>query len=87
MNTHVLGAGQFVEFILTHERNETYSEDEEFSFKYIESITYIGYFVMFAKSYACLYSRCLVVSQIVFRILNFDGVLLMLTEIYPEMTR
>ena len=59
MNTHVLGAGQFVEFILTHERNETYSEDEEFSFKYIESITYIGYFVMFAKSYACLYSRCL----------------------------
>ena len=23
MNTHVLGAGQFVEFILTHERNET----------------------------------------------------------------
>ena len=50
MNTHVLGAGQFVEFILTHERNETYSEDEEFSFKYIESITYIGYFVMFAKS-------------------------------------
>ena len=57
MNTHVLGAGQFVEFILTHERNETYSEDEEFSFKYIENITYIGYFVMFVKSYTCFYSR------------------------------
>ena len=89
MNTHVLGAGQFVEFILTHERNETYCEDEEFSFKYIESITYIGYFVMFAKSYMPVFTLVvfLVVSQIVFRILNVDGVLLMLTEIYPEMTR
>ena len=29
----------------------------------------------------------LVVSQIIFRILNVDGVLLMLAEIYPEMTQ
>ena len=28
MKTHTLGVGQFVEFILTGERNETYNEDD-----------------------------------------------------------
>jgi len=28
MNTHTLGAGQFIEFILTRERNETENENE-----------------------------------------------------------
>ena len=27
MRTHILGAGQFVEFILTRERNETQNDD------------------------------------------------------------
>ena len=28
MKNHTLGAGQFVEFILTHERNETWNDDD-----------------------------------------------------------
>ena len=30
METHTLGAGQFVEFILTRERNETQNDDVNF---------------------------------------------------------
>ena len=30
MKTHTLGAGQFVEFILTRERNETQNDDVNF---------------------------------------------------------
>lgn len=33
MKTHALGASQFVEFFLTHERNETLNEDDVNSYQ------------------------------------------------------
>ena len=55
---------------------------------YIKNITFIVYFVMFAKSCPCFYSRrlsCCFLNN--FLNSNFYGILLMLTEICPEMTQ